>query len=472
MQVDRPKQISLSLLILCCATTTVAAQTKPAPSASSMVQALGPIVATPHSTPWVELVGGPLAEVPQGAAQMRNGSLQVCGQVVPLSGGLGDAWVTRMSPRGVVRWHLTMGGSARDEFAAMVPTPDGGSLLAGFTNSFGAGGEDGWLVKVGPKGKVQWQKTYGGVGDDQFTALVPSPNGYYLGGSFGTATSGDDVWILEVDALGAVLWQESLGGNKTDNLRSLVATPDGLAFVATSNSDFAKPSVPFGRPWLVKLDPEGAVLWQKSYSYSGGDAWGHLTALEDGGFLATGEILYAAFFRGDAWVVRLDAAGDVLWDRRFGDNFGNLWWDSAIEAHETPSGGFLVAAITATVAPVFEDLWLIELGPDGSFLGDRVLGGPAAELVDSMIPLRSGGYLVSGSTSEHADALVMSLTAAGTTGPGCGLPEAHSAPNIWSGPVSIGVPTVTPTATTVVPVDSLASSTQPVDQSVYLCEPE
>ena len=472
MQADHPRQTALSLLFICCCAPTIAAQITPTSNIPSKAQALGPAVSTHRSTPWVELVGGREAEVPQGAAEMRNGSLQVCGQVVPVSGGLGDAWVTRLSPSGAVRWHLTLRGPARDEFAAMVPTPDGGSLLAGFTDSFGAGGEDGWLVKLGPKGKVQWQKTYGGVGNDQFTALVASPNGYYVGGVFGTATSGADAWILEVDALGAVLWQEALGGNKSDRIRSLVATPDGLAFVADSNSDFVQPAVPFGRPWLVKLDPQGGVLWQKSYSYSGGDGWGHLTALEDGGFLATGEVLYAAFFRGDAWVVRLDSEGEVLWDRRFGDNFGNLWWDSAIQAQRTPTGGFLIAAITATVHPAFEDIWLIELGGDGSFLDDRVLGGPSGELVNSMIPLRFGGYLVSASTFEHTDALVMSLTAAGTTAPSCAFPETSSAPNIWTGPVSIGVPNATLTATTVVPVDSLAKSSRPADESTYLCEPE
>ena len=170
----------------------------------------------------------------------------------------------------------------------VLATSDGGCIAAGQTDSFGAGGADGWIVKLDANGSVQWQKTYGGRGFEGFTTIAASPRGYYVGGMVNMQQPEQNAWVLEIDPAGNIIWQEFFDGNHFDHLTSIAATPEGLVFVANSNSDLAdKPAnVPFFRPWLVCLDPDGAVQWSKTYNVSGGDMWNHIATTRDGGFVA------------------------------------------------------------------------------------------------------------------------------------------------------------------------------------------
>jgi hypothetical protein len=440
-------------------TTTQSTSTPPRGQTAPQTRAVG--------APWIATFGGPGSESPTSVVELQNGRVQVCGQAF-VGGGLGEGWVTQFSPAGVPQWQLELGGTGRDKFAAMVATADGGSLVAGFTASFGAGGIDGWLVKLDAGGALEWQKTYGGTGDDQFTALAPSPNGYYVGGALHTPNDGSDVWLLEVDTDGNVLWQETMGGERDDLLRSLVALPDGFAFIVNTASNIAKPLVPFSRPWLVRMDPQGSVLWQKTYNFSGGDGWGHLLALEEGGFVVSGEVLAAAFFRGDAWVVRLDDDGNVVWDRRFGDHFAN-WVDSAAAVQRTPDGGFLVAGSSGTITAPAEDIWLFHLSPEGEFEWDEAHGDTGADFGSTLIPVRGGGFVLAGFSSTWPDALVMRLTPRGRTGT-CAVSNRTSAGE-WTSPLAIWEPTVTPTPAFVLPVDSTAVPSYPPNAGGYVCSP-
>jgi hypothetical protein len=294
------------------------------------------------------------------------------GRTNSFGAGISDAWALRMGLGGEVAWEVASGGKGREEFASLLATPDGGCILAGFTESFGAGLEDGWIVKLSAAGLVEWQKTYGGVDLDSFTSLAPSPDGYYVGGSTVVVATARDAWVLEIDFSGGVLWQETSGGKGDDRLRSLAATPDGVAFTADSNSSLSGASVPFFRPWLVKLDGNGVPAWQKTYNLSGGDTWNHLVALDGGGFEATGEILAAAFFRGDVWVVKLEDDGDVIWDARFGDNFANLGADTGRRVRPMRNGDFMVGG---TIETAGANPWLLRLDSSGVLLWDRMYGG-------------------------------------------------------------------------------------------------
>jgi hypothetical protein len=76
-------------------------------------------------------------------------------------------------------WSRTYGGTGDDWASALVQTTDGGYALTGSTGSFGAGYVDSWLVKTDASGNMQWNRTYGGTGDDEAYALVQTSDGGY-----------------------------------------------------------------------------------------------------------------------------------------------------------------------------------------------------------------------------------------------------------------------------------------------------
>ncbi len=427
----------------------LAAQNARASDPTAGRAALAKSAVSDPTRPWVATYGTTQVEQVFDVVPVAPSGFQVLASADTVGLFAPDAWFLRLNRLGSVTQEFTLGGRGRDELVSLAQTPDGGFLAAGATTSFGAGGTDGWVVKLAADGAIEWQRAYGGGGEEEFTAVAVSPNGAYVGGRMIDDVTGTDAWVLELDFAGEILWQERFAGASEDFLSSLAATPDGLAFVVNSSSDLGGFPVAFHRPWLVKLDGAGAVQWQKVYDYSSGDLWNHIVALEDGGYVVTGEILAAAFFRGDAWVVRLDELGGVIWDRRLGDHLGIPGFDGGRRVLPTQDGGFAVAAGTSTGGGGGEKLWLIRLDSQGSLVWNRRLGGNMFDFATALAP-GANGFLLAGSSGSFGagsqDALVLQLTASGMLGDSCNL-QHPTGPNVWTDTLSTGTPGIAPTPT-------------------------
>lgn len=126
--------------------------------------------------------------------------------------------MVKLTAIGEITWQKRYGGVARDYARAIIPANDGGYVVAGYTESFGAGSADGWLLKLDSGGKLIWQKTFGSGGFEHAVSLIPASGGGYLvaaeGSSFGLGSS--DVWLFKVDELGNIVWQKVYGGSRED----------------------------------------------------------------------------------------------------------------------------------------------------------------------------------------------------------------------------------------------------------------
>jgi hypothetical protein len=153
-------------------------------------------------------------------------------------------------------WSRTYGGTEGDYAYSLVETSDGGYTLIGYTISFGAGSWDVWLVKTDMYGNMEWNQTYGGKEHEEaYSLVVTSDGGYALAGyteSFGAG--GADFWLIKTDAYGNVEWNQTYDGAQYDHAYSLVETSDrGYAIAGTTNS-FGAEKDDF---WLVKTDAQG-----------------------------------------------------------------------------------------------------------------------------------------------------------------------------------------------------------------------
>ena len=434
-----------------------------------------------HSeTSWVTVLGAKNTDAAQSIASRPQGGSFVAGRTQPDPSSSSDAWVARLSDWGQPLWQRSLPGAFHEETGVVLATEDGGCLAAGWTASYGAGGFDGWVARFGPAGKVLWQRTLGGKDDDRFLAAAPSPDGFYLGGvSFDPAT-GNDAWVVEIDDAGKVLWQQRFPAPFDDTITSVSATPDGgLVFCALSNSTIAPPespsapSIPFFRPWVVKLTGDGVMTWEQTYNFSGGDSCNEIVALDDGGYVMVGEILAASFFGGDAWVLRLDAAGGVLWDTRLGDHFGILAMDRAVSVRPEEGGGFAVLGSTATAGAGSEDLWLMHLDAHGKLVRDTTIGGPGFDNGGALAQTAGGALLLGGQmqhgTTGDSDVVVVRLKPGQLDGPGCGL-TGPTAPRVWTDPLEVAPGGLLPTPTTFVAED-LHAVWAPLSESSPVCSP-
>jgi parallel beta-helix repeat protein len=133
---------------------------------------------------------------------------------------------------------------------------DDGYILAGWTNSFGAGKDDLWVIKTSKLGSLLWQKSYGGSEEDKAYSILPTDDGYIVAGttkSFGNG--GLDAWILKLDDDGNIQWQKSYGGSEDDEIRSVLPADDGYIVSGYTRSfDMGN-----GDAWILKLDDEGNI---------------------------------------------------------------------------------------------------------------------------------------------------------------------------------------------------------------------
>ncbi|MBK7752467.1 MAG: T9SS type A sorting domain-containing protein [Flavobacteriales bacterium] len=207
--------------------------------------------------------------------------------------------------------------------------------------------------------ELLWQSTRGGSASDFAEDIQLTADGGYIVGGGSASGNGDvtgphghfDAWIVRLDPNGGLLWQRTLGGTGEDYCRSIQQTPDsGFIFIGETHSNNGDVSGNHGfvDVWVVKLDASGDMEWQHPYGGSGNDYGNDIRNTPDGGYVFTG---YTASNNGDVgtylgvydmWVVKLDSAGQIEWEHSYGGSDGDQ--GQAIE--QTVDGGYVVTGAT------------------------------------------------------------------------------------------------------------------------------
>ena len=172
-------------------------------------------------------------------------------------GYLGNAWLVKTDSLGYGEWNRAFGGSDADRGYAARETTDGGYIMAGYTGSFGAGLYDLYLVKTDSEGSPEWSEAFGGTGRDYGYSVVETGDGGYLaaGYTLSYGAGGDDVWLVRTDADGNFQWQMTHGGASSDVAYALANTSDGGYVVAGHTLSFGSG---LHDAWLIRLAPEGS----------------------------------------------------------------------------------------------------------------------------------------------------------------------------------------------------------------------
>lgn len=148
---------------------------------------------------WDKTFGGSHYESGYAVQQTYDGGYIILGETTSFGGGGYDIWLVKTDASGSRQWDRTFGGRSDDKGRFVQQTSDGGYIIIGWTKSFGAGGHDVWLIKVDASGNKQWDKTLGGRNDDLGNSVrQASDGGYILVGwtnSFGAGKH--DVWLIK-----------------------------------------------------------------------------------------------------------------------------------------------------------------------------------------------------------------------------------------------------------------------------------
>jgi uncharacterized protein YbdZ (MbtH family) len=207
---------------------------------------------------WSRTYGGGNFDECRSLIQTADGGYALAGYTGWYGAGSADLWLVRTNGNGDSLWSRTFGGGGDEWCNALVQTADGGYALAGWTNSFGAGDQDFYLARTDENGDSLWSRTYGGQYTDWCSSLVQTADGgFALAGyteSFGAGE--EDFWLVRTDENGDSLWSRAYGGEGDDECHSLIQTANGGYALAGSTSSFGSGNSDF---WLVRLGPENSV---------------------------------------------------------------------------------------------------------------------------------------------------------------------------------------------------------------------
>ena len=276
-----------------------------------------------------------------------------------------DFWLVKTDRYGNLEWNRTYGGLGDECAYSLVETSDGGYAIAGQTSSFGAGSFDFWLIKVDGSGNMEWNQTYGGPGSERAVSLVMASDGGYAIAGHATSiysssiySTDRDFWLIKTDANGNMEWNQTYAENRLDYASSVVETSDGGFAIAGVAWYF--PNMPIGNSWLVKTDANGNLEWNRTYGEPDYGYWNSMVQTSDGGYALAGYTSSSPAGGGvtnnDVWLAKTDAFGNIEWNQKY----GGLEDDDANSLIVTSDGGYALAGYTGSFGAEDYDFWLIK----------------------------------------------------------------------------------------------------------------
>jgi hypothetical protein len=233
-----------------------------------------------------------------------------------------DVYLVKTDASGNMQWNKTYGGAERDEGYSMQVTGDGGYIISGSTLSFSVNGlHDVYLVKTDSTGNMQWQKTYGGRGDDFGYSMQVTPDGGYIiaGETFQYGTGMEDILLVKTDASGNEMWNRTIGGTVDYSGWSVDVTSDG-GYVVAGNTGLNEPSQT--DVLLVKTNSTGDVQWLRTFGGRGNEAGFSVRQTSDGGYIIAGvtDSFGIGSYNGsyNVYLVKTDSSGKMQWQRTYG----------------------------------------------------------------------------------------------------------------------------------------------------------
>lgn len=386
---------------------------------------------TPISIVAQQSEGGNAADQPFSVAKTPDGGYIVAGFTASTSGdifsthGSFDAVVIKYDANHNRQWKKVYGGGNTEYVTSIICTPDGGYIFTGATSSNDGdatgsgvhGGDDVWVVKLDAIGNIQWQKAYGGTLSDIGKSIALCPDGGYVIAGAAESSNGDitvnkgghDCLVMKINTTGTLQWLKTLGGSKIDQANGVVCNADGSIVMAgtfrMADGDVTHTNG-WEDMWVVKLNATGNMLWQKNYGSTNFDQGNAIVAVA-GGYVITGVVqgdggdVIRYKGNGDIWTFAIDETGKILWQNTTGGSNYDVGYSIAV----TTDGSLFITGLSdsndgdMTVNKGNSDITIIKLSNTGKLLWQKNLGSSSTDQGKGIIPFGSRGCVVAGYTS-------------------------------------------------------------------------
>lgn len=344
---------------------------------------------------WDETFGGTDEDRGNSVAVCSDGGYIITGFTESYGAGLYDVWLIKTDAVGNMQWNKTFGGSGWNRGFSVAVCGDDGYIITGMTDPFEYGICDVWLIKTDELGNMQWDKTFGGINHDAgYYVAICSDNGYVITGCTWSYGAGDsDVWLIKTDGLGNIQWNETFGGIYQDEGHSVAQCSDG-GYIITGWTE------PYGTSgsydlWLIKTNASGNKVWDKIYGGEDDDFGYSVAQCRDSGYIITGSSR-SYNNNEDIGLIKTDALGNKIWDKNFGGTDQDIGYSVAVCSDD----GYIITGRTESYGAGWCDAWLIKTDSFGNKVWDKTFGGSHSDHCYSVAQCNDDGYIIVGDTNS------------------------------------------------------------------------
>jgi len=363
---------------------------------------------------WAKTFGGDEKDYAEFTKQTSDGGYIVTGYTESFGAGDPDFWILKLQSNGDVTWQKTYGDSDWDISNAIIETSDISYIVVGMTQSFGAGGFDVWILNLDQNGNILWQRTYGGSSSDWAYSVQQTSDGEYIIGGY-TSSFGIgkiDLWILKITDTGNISWQKTYGGSEDDFISSVQQSSDEGYIVTGYTKSFGAEASDI---WVLKLESNGDVSWQKTYGRRDYEDFNSsIQETSDGGYILTGYTYLNSLGEGHIWVSKFNSNGAVMWEKTYEGNDKDYPYSiqQTFDATGNDTGYIIASHTTAndTRATTPCDISLLKLGTTGNISWQKTYRLGIWSNPSYVQQSTDGGYIITGYTQSFSgEALILKV---------------------------------------------------------------
>jgi len=312
---------------------------------------------------WTRTFGDKGADAGIGLCRSNDGGFITAGGTNSYGSGETDVYVVKTDKDGELIWDKTYGGNNYDYAYSICSAHGSGYVITGYSSSYTKDPEsDVYLLKIDDKGRELWHKTFGGIDwDVGYSVAALNDGGYAIAGytnSFGAGKT--DMYVIRTDAKGDCVWAKTYGGAREDRAYSVIQAKDNNLVITGKSGSYAARG--FG--WdivLMKIDQNGNSLWSRVFPAADVDAGNCTIETPDNGFVIAGTKKCYGICDANVYVIKTDSEGNTGWVRIF----AGISDDSASAVCLSNKGDYIICGTTLSYGYGRGDVLLMSVNNKG-----------------------------------------------------------------------------------------------------------
>ena len=310
---------------------------------------------------WSQSYGGSQMDEAHHFEQTSDGGYIISGSTNSYGFGGSDIWLIKTGEDGLIEWNSYLGTNNDEKGGQVLETADNGFIIIG--NYINDQNSDVWLIKTNSQGDTLWTKTYDDNRDEIGTDIILEEDGGYviLGSTTSSGNEESDILIIKINSLGTKEWSQNYGIGSNDIGQAILKSSDGGYLIQFLVEGYGSGNTAVG---LLKIDSQGNVLWTKAFGGSINTKSRMFSQINNYEYISACSQIDYSTNSSHAWLIKINDNGEILWEKLFGKD----GIDKSFSAIPTLDNGFAITGKTNSYEnnhEEFFDLWILKTDSEG-----------------------------------------------------------------------------------------------------------